>query len=101
MGAVESFLERFLPLGLLIVSLVSVPLMMLRSDGAPRLSTLKQELGVVQNENADLKREIAQLRSEVRGLRDNPTAIERIARDQLGMIRKSEVVFQFSRGGKP
>ena len=96
-----SFLERFLPLGLLIVSLISVPLMMLRSDGAPRLSMLRQELGVVQNENNDLKRDISQLRSEVNGLRDNPAAIERIARDQLGMIRKSEVVFQFSRGGKP
>jgi len=98
---VGSFLERFLPLGLLIVSLISVPLMMLRSDGAPRLSMLRQELGVVQNENNDLKRDISQLRSEVNGLRDNPAAIERIARDQLGMIRKSEVVFQFSRGGKP
>ena len=30
-------------------------------------------------------------------LRENPVAVERIAREQLGLVRKSEVVFQFDR----
>ena len=41
---------------------------------------------------------MTRLRIEVRRLRDDPAAVERIARDELGMVRKSEVVFQFARG---
>jgi cell division protein FtsB len=33
----------------------------------------------------------------VQELRDDPAAVERIARDQLGMVRRSEVVFQFAK----
>ncbi|MCK6592584.1 MAG: septum formation initiator family protein [Polyangiaceae bacterium] len=28
-------------------------------------------------------------------LRDDPSAVERIARDDLGLVRQTEVVFQF------
>jgi cell division protein FtsB len=40
---------------------------------------------------------VAHLRVEVDALRDDPAAVERIARDQLGMVRRSEVVFQFGK----
>jgi cell division protein FtsB len=30
-------------------------------------------------------------------LRDDPAALERIARDDLGLVRQTEVVFQFQR----
>ena len=46
-------------------------------------------------ENADLHREIEALRGRVSRLRDDPGAVERIARDNLGLVRQSEVVFQF------
>jgi cell division protein FtsB len=61
------------------------------------MRALEKELGGVTTENADLRREIAKLRVEVRELRDDPAAVERIARGQLGLVRKSEVVFQFSK----
>jgi cell division protein FtsB len=51
----------------------------------------------VQAENAELRRDVGRLRTEVKELRENPTAVERIAREQLGLVRKSEVVFQFER----
>jgi cell division protein FtsB len=50
----------------------------------------------VAKENAALRKEISELRVEVKELRENPAAVERIARDQLGLVRKSEVVFQFT-----
>jgi cell division protein FtsB len=34
---------------------------------------------------------------EVKDLRENPKAVERIAREQLGLVRKSELVFQFEK----
>ena len=69
--------------------------MVLRPDGLPRMRAVEKELASVQAENRGLKRDIGDLKTEVRGLRDDPAAVEHIARDQLGMVRKSEVVFQF------
>lgn len=56
---------------------------------------LERELEGVRAENDDLKRDVTALRADVKELRENPRAVERIARDQLGFVRKSEVVFQF------
>jgi cell division protein FtsB len=90
-------LERTLPIAMLTLALVAVPLLVLEPAGLPRLRGLQKELEGVNTENAELRRDVARLRVEVGELRDDPAAIERIARDQLGMVRKSEIVFQFSR----
>lgn len=90
-------LLRGLPLAVLTVSLISVPVLLLEPQGMPRMRALETELGGVQNENAELRRDVGKLRSEVKQLRENPTAVERIAREQLGLVRKSEVVFQFDK----
>jgi cell division protein FtsB len=90
------FLQRTLPIGMLALALVAVPVLVLQPEGLPRLRSLQRELDQVDAENADLKREIGRLRVEVHQLRDDPAAVERIARDELGMVRRSEVVFQFA-----
>lgn len=92
----ETFL-RGLPLAVLTVALVAVPVLVLEPEGMPRMHALESELGSVRTENTQLERDIAKLRVEVKDLRDDPTAVERIAREQLGLVRKSEVVFQFDR----
>lgn len=88
-------LQRSLPLAILSVAVVSVPVLIVEPDGFPRMRSLEKELAGVQGENAELKRDIQNLRATVRELRDNPAAVEKIARDQLGLVRKNEVVFQF------
>lgn len=84
-----------LPFGLLVVSIVSVPLGILDEQGLPRYRALKTELAEVERINDELRREIEQRQREVEALRDDPAAIERIARDELGMIRNDEILFQF------
>jgi len=84
-----------LPFGLLILSIVSVPLAILDDEGLPRYRALKQELAEVERVNGRLRRDVEQLHREVDDLRDEPDAIERIARDELGMIREDELLFQF------
>jgi cell division protein FtsB len=91
------FLQKTLPIAMLSLALVSVPILILEPEGLPRLRGLNNELGEVETENDELKRDIGKLRVEVTQLRDDPAAVERIARDELGMVRKSEVVFQFGR----
>jgi len=90
-------LLRSLPLCVLTVSVIAVPVLVLEPQGLPRMRGLESELAGVQAENAEIRREVTKLRTEVKDLRENPTAVERIAREQLGLVRKSEVVFQFDR----
>ncbi len=84
-----------LPFGLLIVSIVSVPLGILDEQGLPRYRALKGELAEVHRINERLRHDVEQLQREVEGLRTDPSTIERIARDELGMIREDEILFQF------
>ena len=76
---------------------IAVPVLAFAPDGLPRLRALQKELADIRTENQQLRRDVARLRVEVRQLRDDPAAVERIAHDELGMVRKDEVVFQFSR----
>jgi cell division protein FtsB len=40
-----------------------------------------------------VRRENAQMREEVRRLKEEPAAIESVAREQLGLIRPGELLF--------
>jgi cell division protein FtsB len=82
---------------MLVLATVAVPVLVLQPEGLPRLRGLQRELDQVETENDELKRDVGRLRVEVKQLRDDPAAVERIARDELGMVRKSEVVFQFGK----
>jgi cell division protein FtsB len=89
--------QRTLPIAILSLALVTVPVLVLAPEGLPRLQALQRELADVNADNQELRRDLARLRIEVRRMRDDPAAVERIARDELGMVRKSEVVFQFAK----
>ncbi|HEX9295929.1 MAG TPA: septum formation initiator family protein [Polyangiaceae bacterium] len=97
MHRVVVFVERVLPIGILGVAAIGAPVMILAPQGIPRLRSLSRELAQVEAENADLRQQIQHLRGKVQHLRDDPAAVERIARDELGLVRTSEVVFQFPR----
>jgi cell division protein FtsB len=84
-----------LPLGLLLFAIVFVPLRILEAEGLPRYRALRAELQQTRESNARLRREVIDLQRQVVRLRDDPEAIERIARDEIGMLRGDELVFQF------
>ncbi|MGA2450442.1 MAG: septum formation initiator family protein [Polyangiaceae bacterium] len=88
-------LLRTLPVALLSLAIIAVPVLVFEPDGLPRLRALQRELSDVEDHNDELRRDVARLRVEVAELRDDPAAIERIARSELGMVRKSEIVFEF------
>jgi cell division protein FtsB len=90
-------LQRALPIGILVLAAVGAPILIFEPQGLPRMRTLERALADVEADNADLKRDIGTLRVEVQQLRDDPAAVERIARNQLGLVRKNEIVFQFGK----
>ena len=88
-------LRWLLPLGLILGSIIAVPILILGDQGLPRYRRLSYELDDARGANRKLRKEIAALRGEVHDLRSDPEALERIARDELGMIKPDEVLFQF------
>jgi len=90
-----NLVERVLPLALLAVAVISVPVMILSSSGLGRLETLREEKRRTDQAISQLSQQIRQLRAEVERVRSDPAAVERVARDELGLVRKTEVVFQF------
>jgi cell division protein FtsB len=87
----------FLPFALLMCVVVVVPLRMLDEQGLPRYRALRAELDQVQKANQKMRREVRDLQQTVQRLRTDPLAIERIARDEFGMVRDGEILFQFQR----
>jgi cell division protein FtsB len=91
----ESFAERVLPLSVLALALVSVPVMMLSPTGVSRLDGLQEEKRKAEQEISRLSQQITELRAEVQRIKRDPLAVEQAARDELGLVRATEVVFQF------
>ena len=74
----------------------AVPLRILAEEGLPRYRALQAEQVDLDAQNERMRREVRDLQREVEALRSDPGAIERIARDELGMVRPGEVIFQFN-----
>ncbi len=87
--------QRAAPIALLVLASVSVPAMILSPNGLERLRRLEAEKEQVDEEAARLAQEIRRLRAEAKRLKTHPAAVERVARDELGLVRQTEVVFQF------
>lgn len=84
-----------LPFLLLVIATVVVPVRMLDEQGLPRYRALRSELADIRSANERARREVRLLKATVERLRDDPAEIERIARDELGMLREGELMFQF------
>ena len=87
--------ERAFPAVLLMLSAVSVPILVFSPTGLSRLHHLEAERDRVDREVAQITRQIEQLRAEVAQAKSDPAAVERLARDELGLVRQTEIVFQF------
>lgn len=83
-----------LPLGILAVAVIGVPVLVFEPQGLPRLRALERDLEQVEAENRAAEREIHRLRTQVKLLKDDLAAVEKVARQELGLIRKSEIVLQ-------
>jgi cell division protein FtsB len=90
-------LQRLLPLLVLAVAVVSVPVMIFSPEGLSRLRTLEEEKVRADEEVSRLSAQIQEYRVQVKRIKEDPAFVERAARDELGLVRKTELVFQFKR----
>ncbi len=57
---------------------------------------LKEKLKIIKEENAGVALENQELKKEIALLRTNAQYIETVARKELGMVKKGDVVFRFA-----
>lgn len=95
--SLEHLAQRVLPLLVTAGAAIAVPIMIFSPSGLSRLAALRQERARADEEVARLSREIDRLRAEVARVKEDPAYVERSARDELGLLRQTEVVFQFRR----
>jgi cell division protein FtsB len=87
--------QRVLPLAVLLLAVLSVPIMIFSRDGLARLEHLEQEKLRSSEEVSRISAEIRELRTKVQQIQKDPAMVEAVARDELGLVRKTEVVFLF------
>lgn len=64
-------------------------------SGVARMMRLRAELDGLRRENAAMREANARLRAEIQLYdEDEATAIERVARDELGLVKPGELVFK-------
>ncbi len=93
----RALVQRVLPLGLLAVAALGVPWLLFANSGISRLGRLHAERETAELEISRLGKQIEELRVQVQDIKHDPDAVERVARDQLGLVRRTEVVFHFHR----
>ncbi|QRK06381.1 septum formation initiator family protein [Archangium violaceum] len=72
-----------------LLTLVSV----VDAKGFRRYLLLRQDVEAIQERNRILSEQNDVLRREINALRNDPTALERAAREELGYIKPGEIVF--------
>ncbi len=89
------WLERLVPVAILSVAAASVLLMMWSPSGLARLSSLQSQKQGLELEAQRIERDIERLRIQADAIKTSPASIERVARDELGLVRQTEVVVHF------
>ena len=97
---------RHLPFILILSCLVLALVSLINDGGVARKRTLEQNLERQRAKNEELKGYVNGLRKEIYALSHDNRAIEKAARNELGMARPNELVFFFeesknSTGEKP
>ena len=69
-------------------------------NGLADLYRLKTERNVLLKKNDELIRENLSLYREIERLKNDPEYVENVARNELGVIGKDEVVIKVKKGGK-
>jgi cell division protein FtsB len=64
-------------------------------QGVVRLRQMREQLQSLERENLSLRREAERLAQVIDRLRNDPAYLERIAREERGMVRPGETVLKF------
>ena len=95
MRTLSRFIWAALPIALIVMTAVVVPLKLMDDKGVERVETLGLALEELKHDNRIIKRENDALRNQIHAFHSDPEYVEKIARDELGMIGTNEIIYQF------
>jgi len=75
-------------------------LIIIGANGVRDLNTMKQELIDLRAKNEVLQQKNIEMHRRIKRLKEDPEFIENIARQELKMIGKDEIVFKFKKNEK-
>ncbi len=81
------------------LGLAALPPFVFKKSGLDRYFELAAHVDHLRAKNRDRRRANALLRAEARDLEGDLAMIEKVARDQLGLVRPGEVIFQVAPSG--
>jgi cell division protein FtsB len=82
------------------VVLAYVPYHLYARSGLARTLSARRDLAALRLRNRELSEETDRLAREAAALRDDPAAIERVARNELGWVQPGEVVVDLGGGSR-
>ena len=87
--------KYLLSLGLFVTGMLLFSLF--GSRGLVQIYQLTEDRDRIQMSNARLEEENKKLAAQIHRLRNNKEEVEKIAREDLGLVKKGEIVYQFDR----
>lgn len=94
MGPLKGYNKRVLVTVLMLVS-VMIFFTFFGEKGLLQVYRLRRELKEIERVNMELRQENERMRAEIGNLRTNKKYIEELARRELGLVKKGEIVYQF------
>ena len=89
------WLFRFLSAAALALGIGYLPYKAYGPSGVAQALRLEKDLKELEESNKKLQEENYVLIQRIQSLKDDRNAIERVARDELGLVRPEDVVFKF------
>jgi cell division protein FtsB len=99
-GRASRTVKRVAVAFLLALALGYVPHQVYGRSGLARLFALRRTVGELRRSNEAARVENLRLREQAAALKNDPRAIERVARDELGLVGRGETVYEVQSGGK-
>lgn len=66
-----------------------------RDDGIIKTHQLNKKLDLLKLDIINMKKENDKIKSEIHTLKRDPSYVEKIAREELGLVKPGEIVFEF------
>ena len=92
----KTWAGRLAAAAVVVFVLAYLPYQIYVRSGLRHTLVLRRDLTALRVHNQELAAENDRLAREAEALRDDPAAIERVARDELGWVRAGEVVVDLS-----
>ena len=89
--------QKIAPLAILTLAFITLGFLFWGESTYERVTTLKTNLHQQREKNLDLTQKVDKLKSEIYGIKNDPRALEKAARNELGMARPGEVIYLFDK----